>query len=486
MNPALTYIPEPMLQFGDDQHPDIRYGIMNFGPYDLREKRRPTAIKLAIVGSAGDIASAARWIERCRNAVAGKQSPKRNLFAPFPGFSPDTRFECSCVLESSLNSEIRPGDVSALEKHPQFNDRVTAAVDKFLQHVSAAKGKKPDVILLVMPLELLSLLGEEVADGSDEVAVAPLSARVRRRGKFNFHDMLKAKALHLGVPIQLARPSTFDRSLQRKEKDDFARSRSIQDEATCAWNFFIALYYKAGGYPWRLVRDVAELKTCFIGISFYEALDRSRMNTSVAQVFDERGHGLLVQGGVVQRDAIDRQPRMDEKGAYSLLNEALESYKGEHGHFPARVVVHKSSTFNDAETAGATSALKEKDIFRYDLLSVSDSWIRLVRNAYYPPLRGTLWEMDERRSLLYTNGSVQLYEEYPGLWVPQSLLIHHGVYQTDRQQLAKEILTLTKMNWNNSQITAIEPITVKAARQVGRIIKYAETKQKNVPYWFFM
>src|SRR5438477_2654423 len=110
MNPELTYIPEPLLQFGNDQHPDIRYGIMNFGPYDLREKRRPTAIKVAMVGSAGDIANAARWIERCKTTVAGKPSPKRNLFAPFPGFSSQTGFECECVLESSLNSEIRPQD----------------------------------------------------------------------------------------------------------------------------------------------------------------------------------------------------------------------------------------------------------------------------------------------------------------------------------------------------------------------------------------
>jgi hypothetical protein len=260
----------------------------------------------------------------------------------------------------------------------------------------------------------------------------------------------------------------------------------MQDEATCAWNFFVALYYKAGGFPWRLVRDPSERKACFIGISFYEALDRSRLNTSVAQVFDERGHGLLVQGGVVQRDEVDRQPRMDEPSAYALIRDSLQSYWNEHGHYPARVVVHKSSSFSVAESAGAERALKEKSIFRYDLLSVSDSWMRLVRNGYYPPLRGTLWEMDEQRSLLYTNGSVQLYEEYPGLWVPRSLLVHHGACQSDRQQLATEILTLTKMNWNNSQITALEPITVKAARQVGKIIKYADARQEAVPYWFFM
>jgi len=484
----LNYIPEPMLQFGRDRHPDIRYGIMNFGPYDLTEKRRPSSIKVSIVGTAAGIADASRWIERCRTSVPGESSSKRNLFAPFPGFSSTSPFQSECVLEGSLNSEVRTDHITALKSHKKFNDRVTAAVELFLQHVTAIAKKKPSVIVLVMPLELLALLGEEAVPGAigDGSSVVPSSSRQRRRGKFNFHDMLKAKALNLGVPIQMVRPSTFDRSLQRKEKDDFARSRNIQDDATCAWNFFIALYYKAGGYPWRLVRNETDLKTCFIGISFYEILDQSRLNTSVAQVFDERGHGLLVQGGVVQRDAVDRQPRMDEAGAYSLLKEAMESYRSEHGSFPARVVVHKSSTFNLAETAGATKVFQEKDIFRYDLLSVSDSWIRLVRNGYYPPLRGTLWPMDERRSLLYTNGSVQLYEEYPGLWVPRSLLIYHGVCQSDRQQLATEILTLTKMNWNNSQITALEPITVRAARQVGRIVKYADTKQKDVPYWFFM
>jgi hypothetical protein len=486
MKTPLTYIPEPMLQFGSDQHPDIRYGIMNFGPCDIQERRRPGEIKVAIVGTPEGISSATRWIDRCRGFIPGESSPKRNLFAPFPGFSKETRFESECVLDGSMNSEVKAEKITDLSTLPQFNDRVSAAVDLFLEHLASTLKKKPDVIVLAMPLELLSLLGEDAAGEPGAEAAAPLSSRARRRGKFNFHDMLKARALGLGVPVQLARPSTFDRSVLRKEKDDFARSRHMQDEATCAWNFFVALYYKAGGYSWRLVRDPAELKTCFVGISFYEALDRSKLQTSVAQVFDERGHGLLVQGGVVQRDAVDRQPRMDETGAYSLLKEAMESYKGEHGHLPARVVVHKSSTFNDAEKSGATRALREMDIFRYDLLSVSESWIRLVRNAYYPPLRGTFWQMDDARALLYTNGSVQQYEEYPGLWVPRSVLINYGQCQTDRQQLASEILTLTKMNWNNSQITAIEPITIRAARQVGRIIKYSSVKQKNIPYWFFM
>ena len=489
MTRPLIYIPEPMLQFGRDQHLDIRYGIMNFGPYDLTEKRRPTAIKTAVVGTSPGVAGATRWLDQCRQRVEAKNSKKKNLFAPFPGFSLESPFEAEVVLDGSLNAEVQAQEISALASCTAYNDRVKGAVELFLRVLQGVSQKKPDIIVLVMPLELLALLGDdegEDAEGGEAMVPSYRESKHKRRRKFNFHDMLKAKALGLGVPIQLLRPSTFDRSLRSKEKDDFAKSRSLQDEATCAWNFFVALYYKAGGYSWRLVRDQTQPKVCFIGISFYEALDQSRLNTSVAQVFDERGHGLLVQGGIVKRDDIDRQPRMDETGAYTLIKDALENYKDEHWHYPGRVVIHKTSTFNLAETSGTLRALSELGIRSYDLLSVSDTAMRLVRDGYYPPLRGTLWEMDDSRSLLYTNGSVQLYEEYPGLWVPRSVLIQHDRCSTDRQQIAAEVLMLTKMNWNNSQITAIEPITVRAARQVGRIIKYADSAQRAVPYRFFM
>jgi hypothetical protein len=89
VKPELGYIDEPCLQFGRDRHPDIRYGIMNFGPFDVGEKRRPTGIKLGIVGTPAAVAGLNRWLERCRSEIAGKDSKKRNLFAPFPGFGPD-------------------------------------------------------------------------------------------------------------------------------------------------------------------------------------------------------------------------------------------------------------------------------------------------------------------------------------------------------------------------------------------------------------
>ena len=41
------------------------------------------------------------------------------------------------------------------------------------------------------------------------------------------------------------------------------------------------------------MRDAAALTTCFVGISFYRTLDNSRLLTSVAQVFNERGEGVI-------------------------------------------------------------------------------------------------------------------------------------------------------------------------------------------------
>ena len=44
--------------------------------------------------------------------------------------------------------------------------------------------------------------------------------------------------------------------------------------------------------------------------------------------------------------------------------------------------------------------------------------------------------------------------------------------EQSRETLCREILALTKMNWNNTQFDMREPITLRAARGVGDILKY--------------
>ena len=82
--------------------------------------------------------------------------------------------------------------------------------------------------------------------------------------------------------------------------------------------------------------------------------------------------------------------------------------------------------------------------------------------------------LDEPQMFLYTRGSVKFFETYTGNYPPRSLRIDCSYGNQTPRYLAEEILALTKMNWNNTQFDGSEPITIRAARQVGRILKYTD------------
>jgi hypothetical protein len=137
--------------------------------------------------------------------------------------------------------------------------------------------------------------------------------------------------------------------------------------------------YKAGGIPWRLLRDAAELTTGFVGVSFYRSLDGARLLTSVAQVFNEHGEGVIVKGGPAQLDKEDKTPHLSEPDAHALLKQAIQVYRREHRTSPARVVVQKTSRMTPEEPAGFDAAAQEHAIDTIELLFVRRSLTRVFR-----------------------------------------------------------------------------------------------------------
>ena len=86
-------IDEPKLEFGNrGLHPDLRFGIMEHGPSDLGRERKPSEIKLSVVGTEQSIEDACRWLTAARGGYQGSGSPKKNLFPAFPGFSKESGF----------------------------------------------------------------------------------------------------------------------------------------------------------------------------------------------------------------------------------------------------------------------------------------------------------------------------------------------------------------------------------------------------------
>jgi hypothetical protein len=402
--------------------------------------------------------------------VPAKTTRLVNLFPSFPGFSRESCFDSVLSFHERWTDRISEAELSDLVSNTRPVDLSREAAETFVTHAERLMELgKVDVIVCAPPRDLLAAMDSGASPSPDETESAIDESTESENAdtwRPAFHDVLKAFGMRLGVPLQMVRPPTYEGGRSSRSEGG-----PLQDPATRAWNFHTALYYKAGGIPWRLQREAAALSTCYIGISFYRSADGERLLTSVAQVFNERGEGVIVRGAPAKFDRSDRTPHLAAQDAQVLMTNAIATYRREHRTSPARVVIHKTSRLNEAEIHGFQEATKDDRVEISDLLSVRRSFTRLFRIGTRPPLRGTLLHLTRRTGLLYLKGSVSFFETYPGLYVPRPLEFELAHTEATVSQVAAELLALSKLNWNNTQFDGGEPITVRAARRVGDILK---------------
>ena len=462
---------EPVLEFGGGgRHLDPRFGLVSYGPADLGTSGAPSTIRVGVVGDAAGVDGLREWLLACREPLAARKTRLENLFPSFPGFTTEGPFASEVAFDDRLQRLLAPRPLDRLSGM----DRDTAireAVDLFCAEIeSLSEGGRCDVILCARPPQLRDEEDEEEA----EEGVRPRSRRTAP-GQIDFHDLLKARAMRYRVPIQIVRPTTWDPTKARAQAHDSRKRRQLQDEASRAWNLHTALYYKAGGVPWRLKREATDFQTCFIGVSFFRSLDQQALHTSVAQVFNERGDGVIVRGEQATISKEDRQPHLSSEDAKGLLIDAIERYHHEHRTRPARVVLHKSSRFDAAEIEGFHQGADAERLDGVELIWVSRSDAgRLFRKGSNPPLRGTILSLDDRDHLLYTRGSVPFYATYPGMYVPQPIALHLQSASRSATEIAEETLALTKLNWNQTRMDGRHPITLRTAERVGGILRFLD------------
>ena len=83
-------------------------------------------------------------------------------------------------------------------------------------------------------------------------------------------------------------------------------------------------------------------------------------------------------------------------------------------------------------------------------MALGSRGLQFYRKGDYPPLRGTYVKFSEADLLLYTVGYVPFLRTYPGARVPQPLEILEHVGDSPWDVVLKEVLALTKMNWNTA------------------------------------
>lgn len=443
-----THLPEPDLEFGyNGRHQEQRAGLMLHGPADIEMASRPSALRIGILGQRKDIDELAAWLTRCSGGIEARTDTRlETLFPAFPGLEGDASFRVRLDFPASGQRELTRKQLARLGASDSKSDNIATAAALIADEVQALLAvAEVDVVLIARP--------PNIPDGGAADAVG-----------VNFHDVLKARCITARVPIQVIRSRTWK------------GGRGVEDEASRAWNLLTALYYKCGGKPWRLPRERSDRSRCFIGVSFTRADAGDHLHTSVAQVFNELGDGVIVRGALARRSGRDKQPHLAESDAADLLTNALASYREHHGSQPAEITLHKTSSFSDHERRGFLLAADTADLHSCDLIWITDSEDAfLIRGpSDYPPMRGTLFTLDDDHHALYTHGGVPYYKTYPGMYVPRPLGIRPAETQRSIESVATEVLALTKLNWNRARLDARKPITLLTAHRVGDVLRHVD------------
>ena len=450
--PGHVVLDEPGLRFGSrdgrdvDTHP-IR-GLLRFGPYS-RDKISAVSnpIRIAMIVPAGD---AGRVVTQVRELEQPHRPRERRAYLlDYPGFEK--------VFGVRL---VRAGGGTTIELPSDLSTRMSASPTPHLelgqaltQALFALRNLRDafDVVLILLRQEWHA--GFRGPAGDD----------------FDLHDYVKAYAASEGICVQFLRE---DKALQY-----FCR-------CSVAWRLAIALYTKAGGIPWVLVD--ADPGTAFIGIGYALRSDSStgsRFAICCSQVFDAEGSGLeFVAYEANDVRLFGKNPFLRRDEMMKVMARSLSIYQRKHsGDSPRRIVVHKNTEFRQEEVDGVFDAFSGAEDIELVHVQQSCGWRGVLipdrgRVHGYPCRRGTTFQLGTQEALLWTQGNLpevangrDYFKEGKGIPEPLLLVRHAGLGLMD--DLCRETLALTKMDWNNDGPYDRLPATLNFADTLATIVK---------------
>jgi len=485
MNETLIINPEPALEFRYSQRLcDPRDGLSIFGPYDTDEPSHPQNISYAVIGTIKGLELFGKFASRIQSPIAQEPNEKAKLLWPaFPGF--EAAFHSSWSNKATRCFTLNRNELvkCARDKDPDKRtwfvvETYISAVERILQHEEIVS-----VIICVVPDIIYKNCRPEsrIQDGTG-VSISRSERKLRKSGRrdlfdsydpeqyqysVDFRRQIKARAMKHGVPIQIIRESTLRLTEPTKENP-----RGLTPLSDRAWNLGVAIYYKAGGKPWRL--STAREGVCYIGIAYRLTGTKigSKSACCAAQMFLDTGDGIVFMGERGRWYSPEkREFHLSRKAARNLLAGVLKSYVELEGKPLSEIFLHCRSAIDSEEFSG----FKEACPCGVKLLGIrvrpeSRGGIRLFREGTRPVLRGTFWKIHENRGFLWTTGYKPRLGTYDG-WetpVPLQIDIQHG--NGAIEQVATDILGLTKLNYNACRLGESEPVTVGFSSAVGEIL----------------
>ncbi|MBX3085506.1 MAG: hypothetical protein KF716_27975 [Anaerolineae bacterium] len=198
----IEHLAEPELEFGTGKHIDIRFGLMNYKPFDYKDIRAPKAIKLGLIGTNETIEGVSTWVEKCSQGIPAKESNKYTLFPEFPGFGENTNLPAP--LTSTAHRPIKLSEFEKILKLEKQEDIVTQTAALFLEEIEyLTQSSAVDIAVCAIPDILVDYLENRDAESNKSTHK-------------DFRDYLKARAMRFLMHTQLILPSTYDTSKRRQ------------------------------------------------------------------------------------------------------------------------------------------------------------------------------------------------------------------------------------------------------------------------------
>lgn len=466
--PGNVQFPEPLLRFGGttgqevDAHPLL--GLARFGPFSRNRLAAVSSpIRLAMIAPAGGVERLSRLMQELEQPHRPKE---RTSYLPdFPGFS--RVFGVGLAKAPGPTTIELPADLTErMEEAPRPHQVLADALTRALFSLRNARDAF-DVVLVLVDHRWQA--GFEAREGED----------------FDLHDHLKAIAASEGICIQMLR-------------DD--KALDYRCRCSVAWRLGVALYTKAGGVPWVLA-DV-EPGTAFIGIDYALRADAgpaTRFAICCSQVFDAEGSGMeFVAYEASDVQMYGRNPFLRREQMLKVIARSLMIYQRKHaGESPRRVVIHKNTEFRPEEVDGCFDALPRTDTVDLVHVQQSSGWrgvlIPKPRDPHgYPVHRGTALQLGPYETLLWTQGNLptvaggrDYFKEGKGVPEPLLLVRHAGHGAMD--DLCRQTLGLTKMDWNNDGPYDRLPITLSFAQILAKVVARMPTLEpRSYPFRLFM
>jgi hypothetical protein len=496
--PSLQYFEEPKIMFGFEQAmQDARDGLTLFGPLD---RARPEGIRWGVVGPRQAIARMKNWVDRMQGPIASGE----NLIARpiYPGFSAafKTSLGRTPVLEVEIPDDELLKRAHCEDRHQRVYQTVSLYADKLVECLNN-EDVSPDMWCVVVPEYVYTFcrpqsivpIGVRIAP---EIRVGIKKARgvldeptffadenqVAEQYEYdvNFHHQLKARLLEHKVPTQIVRETTIAcRDFCGKDGRLLRPLEAM--ESSIAWALSTAMFYKAGGRPWKL-SEVRE-GVCYIGLVFKQLPMQAdhKIACCAAQMFLDSGDGVVFKGAVGPwyRDK-PGEFHLTRDAARQVVAMCIDAYQRLAKMPPKEIFIHGRVFFDDDEWVGFRDACGSQTKVIGVRIRPSSS-LKLFRCADHPVLRGLAYTVHDRRALLWTRGMIPRLRTYPGREVPNPIQVEVCRGQESISVVLKDILALTKLNYNACAFADGLPVTLKFANAVGEILTAAPESTVDVP-----